>query len=339
MEADDAVQALRQIGARPREARRLWSRHFEAGGLASMALPVQIRRPIFEAVVARLAAPSLALVDRYDDPVDAFRKYRFRLADGARIETVSIPIFDSHLVVCVSSQTGCALACEFCATATLGAGRNLSVEEIVEQVLYVQHHNQRPVRGVVFMGMGEPLLNLEAVQKAIRVLSAGGGPQVSGDAITLSTAGVLPALEKLRGSRLVPRLVLSVGSARPLLRARLMPIERRYPLAKVFPVAAAIAAERRRRLTLALVMIEGLTTTPEEVAALAKLIEGHRVIFDLIDVNDATGGLRPPSEVELNTFRDALGELGAPVHRRYSGGREVEGACGMLVAGQARARR
>ncbi len=337
LEQREAVALLAGLGARPREARKLWCQALSPEGLVSEARLPQVRREIARAVAERQAPPALRLISERTDEADGFTKLLFELQRGGRVETVRIPLHETHHVVCVSSQTACALGCTFCATANLGVPRNLRPEEMVEQVLQVRERSTLPVKGVVFMGMGEPLANLDAVLRAGRILSTGGGPNISGGAITISTAGLLPGLRRLEEARTPFKLILSVGSALPEKRLEIMPIERQHPLAKVFPAAARVAARRRRRLTLAYVMISGFNTGLEDARALKKLVEGTPVIIDLLDVNPtearAPSGLHfaPPDDDELGRFRDALRTLGAPVIRRYSGGRNVEAACGMLA--------
>jgi len=294
----------------------------------------QVRREIARAAAEQQAPPSLRLISERSDSDDGFTKVLFELERGGRIEAVRIPIHDTHHVACVSSQTSCALGCTFCATASLGRPRNLRTEEMVEQVLAIRDRSKLPVKGVVFMGMGEPLSNLEAVLKASRILSTGGGPNISGGAITISTAGLLPGLRRLEEARPPFRLILSVGSAIPEKRLEIMPIERQHPLRETFAAAARVAATRRRRLTLAYVMISGFNTGPEDARALKQLVGDTPVIVDLLDVNPVEsvhGRFVPPDSKELGHFRDALRDLGAPVVRRYSGGRNVEAACGMLA--------
>ncbi|MDF1564323.1 MAG: radical SAM protein [Deltaproteobacteria bacterium] len=331
LEQHEAIERLATFGARPREARKLWCQALAPEGLPGDGLLPQVRREVARSVAERQAGPSLRLASERIDPADGFAKLLFELERGGKVEAVRIPIHGKHHVVCVSSQTSCALDCAFCATAGLGTPRNLLAEEMVEQVLEVRARAELPVKGVVFMGMGEPLANLDAVLRAARILSTGGGPNISGGNITISTAGLLPGLRRLEAERVPFRLILSVGSAIPEKRRQLMPIEESQPLREVFPAAARVAAGRRRRLTLAYVMVAGFNTGEEDARALKALVGDTPVILDLIDVNDASGRFLPPDEAELDRFRDALRVVGAPVSRRYSGGKNVEAACGMLA--------
>ncbi len=292
----------------------------------------QVRRPVLDAVLPRLDLRRLEVVTRRTDPADGFVKYLFALADGHRVEAVRIPIFDTHHVVCVSSQVGCPLTCDFCATGRLGYRRNLTPGEIVEQVLAIRDEADRPVRGVVFMGMGEPMLNYDGVVDAARILTAGAGVAIGGKRITVSTAGWVPAIRRYTADGHPWRLAVSLTSAIPEKRVQVMPIEARYPLPELWAATRDHALARKTRAMLAYVLIRGFNTGREDALALKRLVGDTPVMVDLIDVNDATGRYLPPTPEELERFRDHLQVLGQPVVRRYSGGKQVEAACGMLAA-------
>jgi 23S rRNA (adenine2503-C2)-methyltransferase len=326
------LDELGALGATPREARRIWS------AAIKRRLPVeelrglpQVRRALLEEVRERFSTPRLLEVGRRTDPSDGFTKVLFELHDGQRIEAVRIPIFDTHYVVCVSSQVGCALACDFCAMGRMGFRRNLESWEIVEQVLAIRDDADRPVKGVVFMGMGEPFLNYRQVIAAAQTLSAPAAAAIDGRAITISTAGWLPMIERYTDEAHPYRLAVSLTSAIPEKRVEVMPVEARWPLDRLMEAVRRHAAARRTRAMLAYVMIRGFNTGREDAVALKELIGDTPVRLDLIDVNDASGKYLPPTEDELDRFRDHLRILGAPVARRYSGGKSVEGACGMLA--------
>jgi 23S rRNA (adenine2503-C2)-methyltransferase len=327
-----AIAALGRLGATPAEARKVWSaavkRRLPLDGLRDVR---QVRRPVLDAVAAACVQPRLEVIRRRTDPADGFTKYLFALPDGLRVEAVRIPIFDTHYVVCVSSQVGCAMACDFCATGRLGFARNLQVWEMVDQVLAIGEAADRPVRGVVFMGMGEPFLNYERVIDAARILSTPAGPAIAAKAISISTVGLVPAIRRYTEEGHPYRLVVSLTSAIPDKRVSVMPVEDRHPLPELIDAVRDYARLRRRRVMLAYVVIRGFNTGIEDARALADLVKGIPVKIDLIDVSDATGRYQPPTADELSRFRDHLQVVGAPIARRYSGGRNVEGACGMLA--------
>jgi 23S rRNA (adenine2503-C2)-methyltransferase len=224
------------------------------------------------------------------------------------------------------------MACAFCATGRLGFRRNLAAWEIVDQVVSIQADSTHPIRGVVFMGMGEPMLNYDRVMRAARVLSEPCGPAIAAKAITVSTVGVVPMIRRFTVERRPYRLVVSLTSANHARRLELLPVEGPHPLPELFEALRDYHRVSGRRVTLAWTLMSGINTSAEDARELAALTDGLPVIIDLIDVNDPTGRFRPPSADELNAFRDALtAELGMPVMRRYSGGQDIDGGCGMLA--------
>jgi len=316
-------------------------------------------RGLSHAISAALDAacewPELEVLDRRRAE-DGFLKYLFKLPDGREIEAVRIPLPDpeaaralkarrragqaaplealptAKYTVCLSSQVGCALACDFCATGRLGGIRSLKTWEILAQLRVIAREADHPVRGVVFMGMGEPLLNYDNVIRAARIMSDPAGPAIAAKAISISTAGVLPAIRRFTAEGHHYRLILSLGAPTSEERRLLMPIEDRWPLADVMPAMRDHAAARGQRVTLAYVVLGGVNATPAHARALGALIGETRVKLNLIDVSDDTGRYRRATPEELAAFRDALDALGVPVVRRYSGGSDIAAACGTLAA-------
>jgi 23S rRNA (adenine2503-C2)-methyltransferase len=299
--------------------------------------PPTTSRRVMDLVRERVAIPRLRLIDKAVSPVDGFAKYVFEGDGPGRFEAVRIPLMhrpgDEKYVVCVSSQIGCAMGCVFCATGRMGFQRNLATWEIVDQVVAVQQDSTYPIRGVVFMGMGEPLLNYDAVIRAARVLSEPCGPAIASKSITISTVGIVPAIQRFTREGHVYRLIVSLTSARTEQRLSLLPVERVFPLPELMGAIREYHAATRRRPTLAWTVLSGVNTSRDEARALAELTRGLPVLIDLIDVNDATGQFHRADAAELKQFRDYLSEeLGMPVQRRYSGGLDIHGACGMLAA-------
>jgi 23S rRNA (adenine2503-C2)-methyltransferase len=291
-----------------------------------------VRREVLDRVDALAAPGDLAEVGRVDAR-DGFRRYLFELPDGARVESVRIPLYDTHHVVCVSSQAGCALGCAFCATGTLGLVRSLASWEIVRQVMKVRADSTRPVTGVVFMGQGEPFQNYDAVLDAAYALCDPAGARIDGRRISISTAGIVPMIRRYTAEGHKFRLCVSLNAAIAEKRRALMPVERGFPLPELADAIREHAAQRGR-VTIEYVMISGVNVGDEDAAALGALLRGIPVRLNPIAVNDASGRYRPPGEAEWNHFRDALArELpGQPVVRRYSGGQDEHAACGMLAS-------
>jgi 23S rRNA (adenine2503-C2)-methyltransferase len=224
------------------------------------------------------------------------------------------------------------MGCDFCATGRIGFVRNLSAWEMVDSVVRIAVDSPHPVRGVVFMGMGEPMLNYDAVVRAARILSEPCGMAISSKSISISTAGVTPGVRRFTADRLPFRLVVSLTSADPSRRRRLMPVEEAYPLPELMDAVREYHRASRQRVVLAWPMISGFNTREEDAVRLADLVQGLPITLDLIDVNDAAGRFRPPSDEERGAFRDALRKhLRMPVVRRYSGGQDIRAGCGMLA--------
>jgi 23S rRNA (adenine2503-C2)-methyltransferase len=327
-------ERLASLGVNARLARRLQAAVLRRGEVPAQLTEVSPR--LLERVRQQTCVPRLTRLEKIVSPRDGFTKYLFQGAGPDPFETVRIPLLhrpgDEKYIVCVSSQVGCALGCVFCATGRMGFKRNLATWEIVDQVIQVQADSPHPVRGVVFMGMGEPLLNYDRVLRAAQVLSEPCGLAIDARAITISTVGVVPMIRRFTAERRPYRLVVSLTSADPQRRREWLPIEDVHPLPELMAAVRDHQRATGTRVTLAWTLLRGMNTRPEDARALAELTAGLPVKMDLIDVNDATGQFLPPTSEELKAFRDALtAELGMPVVRRYSGGQDIHGGCGMLA--------
>ena len=335
--AEQLHESLSHVGVTPRLARQLQAAAVRRGELPRAGHGISAK---VLAEIRRLTAiPHLTLADKVVSPLDGFAKYLFRGDGPEPFEAVRIPLLhrpeDPKYVACVSSQAGCAMACEFCATGRMGFRRNLAAWEIVDQVVKIQADSPHPVRGVVFMGMGEPMLNYDCVMQAAGILSESCGMAIAAKAITISTVGIVPGIRRFTAERRLYRLVVSLNTADPIRRRELMPVEKAYPTPELVEAMREYHKATGRRVILAWTMIAGVNTRDEDARMLAELTRGLPIKLDLIDVNDSTGRFRPPSREQLNAFRDALTErLAMPVGRRYSGGRDIRAACGMLSGGR-----
>jgi len=294
-----------------------------------------VRREVLDRVEALASKDALREVEKVDAK-DGFRKYLLELPDGRRIESVRIPLFDTHHSVCLSSQVGCALGCAFCATGRMGLARNLESWEMVAQLLHIRSDSERPITGAVFMGQGEPFHNYDAVIAAAYALCDPAGARVDARRISISTAGVIPAIRRFTAEGHKFRLAVSLNAAIAGKRAALMPVEKGQPLEELVD-AIREHGERRGRVNVAYVMISGFNVGEEDAVALGRLFRDVPIRLNPIAVNDADGRFRSPAEPEWKAFRDARArELpGQPIVRRYSGGQDEHAACGML-AGSAR---
>jgi 23S rRNA (adenine2503-C2)-methyltransferase len=291
-----------------------------------------LRRTVREAVLREAFLDAPQVLERRE-AADGFVKYLFALRDGLRVEAVRIPLELPRASVCISSMVGCQLRCAFCATGRLGYARSLAADEMVGQFLRVRAESPRPVTSAVFMGMGEPLLNYDAVMRAAYILSQPGGGGISSKAISIGTAGVVPAIRRFTAEGHPFRLFISMTAASSEKRRRFLPHEAAWPVEELAETIRERARTTRGRVNVAWVMIAGVNTGDEDAADLARLLAGVPLIVNLIDVQDPTGRFQAPGEAERRAFRAALSaRLGQPTVWRYSGGAEVGAACGMLAA-------
>ena len=273
----------------------------------------------------------LPSVHRRFDSIDGTRRYLVRLQDDELAETVYIPE-ESRDTICISSQIGCALACTFCLTGQLGLTRHLSAGEIVTQALVAQRENISS-RGfnIVLMGMGEPLHNYDNVMKAIRILHDKDGLNMSMSRITLSTAGLLPAIERLAAEPMIPNLAISLTGATNEKRNELMPINRRYPIEQLLDAVRRFPLKHRQRVTFEYVLLGGVTDAPEDALHLVKLLKGIRAKVNLIPFNEAAElSYRRPLDAAIERFQQVLIENNVSAFVRKNRGNDISAACGQL---------
>ena len=336
LEPLEFVARAAALGPPESAARRLMARVVGCGlySLSELNQRHQVPRVLCDAMGN---LPRLRLVGSVTSSRDRFRKLAFATADGLVLETVLIPLEKSAAVsVCLSSQVGCPMGCSFCATARMRDRRNLATWEIVDQLIQARAAAQaegRRVTGAVFMGMGEPFLNYDRVLAAAEILSAPFGAAISGRAITISTVGLVPEIDRFTRERRRFRLSISLGAASDEKRRLVVPLAAQTPVRAVMAAARRhIVARGRGRVMLAYVCIGGFNVTAEDARALGELIGDTPVRLDLIEVTDLTGRYRPPTRDEWEAFRDALTRhVGQPVVRRYSGGADIAAACGTLA--------
>jgi 23S rRNA (adenine2503-C2)-methyltransferase len=293
-----------------------------------------VPRRVEKAVDKFTTRARLEIVERVTDPSDGFVKYLFRLHDGALVEAVRIPLErEGRFTVCLSSQAGCAMACDFCATGRLGLARHLEPWEIVAQFIAVRDEAPGEVTGALFQGQGEPLHNFASVMRAAEILAHPCGGRISAKNITISTVGLVPAILKLAQDPKPYRLIVSLTSAVDERRRSLLPAASAWSVRELADAVRAYQRAHGGRMTLAWVVLGGINTGDDEVAALREHFGDLPLRLNLIDVNDARdGGYQRASDAELARFRDALRVLEVPVVRRYSGGAAKHAACGMLAA-------
>ena len=270
---------------------------------------------------------------------DGTTKLALELADGQRIEAVHMPreVRSPRVTLCLSSQVGCALGCSFCATGTMGIRRNLSAGEIVAQALVVLRElgpgNPSKVT-LVFMGMGEPLHNLDQVHRALRTFNHLGGLGIPMRRITVSTSGLVPALDRLARMEPRPWLALSLNGGTDEVRGRTMPINRAYPLAELMAAVRRWELKPREKLTFEYVLLQGVNDSDADAHALAETLGEFRLKhnLNLIPMNEhPQSPIRGSSEARLQSFAAILKRHGCFVTVRRSRGRDANAACGQLI--------
>jgi 23S rRNA (adenine2503-C2)-methyltransferase len=333
----DAEQLLRDFaverGEKPfrgsQVVRHLWQSPAESFG-AMTDLPVAFRNLLDE----HFTIPRLGLAIRQTSS-DGTEKFLFRLDDGEFIETVAIPE-ESRLTLCVSSQAGCALQCAFCATGAMGFTRNLQMFEIAGQAREMRLLDPPGrITNVVFMGMGEPMMNWRAVDPALTVLNSSSGLGIGARHITVSTVGVLPGIVALGERPEQFRLAISIHAPSDELRQSLMPINTKYPLASVIDAGKVFD----RRVTFEYVMLGGINDGAEQAVQLAALARECRAFVNLIPLHPGgAGDFTPSSPEQIHWFERRLRAAGLEVAVRKSRGMDIAAACGQLRVERQRGR-
>jgi 23S rRNA (adenine2503-C2)-methyltransferase len=297
-------------------------------------LPRELRAELERA--CRIATPDVERVERSEDGTV---KFLLRLDDGKHIESVFIPDTPA-MTFCISTQVGCAMKCAFCLTGKMGIDRNLTAGEIAGQVrVLARELGMMDTRfNIVLMGMGEPLHNYEATMKALRILADEHGFGMSGRRMTLSTVGVLPALERLATEPLMPNLAISLHATTEEQRDLLVPINRKYGLKELLEACRRFPLKRRERITFEYVLLQDVNDTPEDARRLVRLLQGIKGKVNLLPLNEAAGiPFARPSDDRVNRFAKILAEHGVTVSVRKSRGRDIRAACGQLITESARA--
>lgn len=343
LELPDLEDALQALGYPRFHARQVY-RWIHAKGVVDIEAMSDLSRGLRAALAEafRLETPRVAGRER---STDGTTKFLLRLADGKLIESVCIPESDGHsgdrLTFCLSTQVGCAMRCAFCLTGRMGIDRNLTAGEIVGQVrVLARELGALDARfNIVLMGMGEPLHNYDATMQALRMLADEHGMAVSPRRVTLSTVGVLPALERLASEPLMPNLAISLHATTEEQRDRLVPVNRKYGLRDLLDACRRFPLKHRHRITFEYVLLEGVNDTPEDARRLVRLLHGIRAKVNLLPLNEAPGlPFTRPDDARVNQFAKILADRGVTVSVRRSRGRDIRAACGQLITESARAK-
>ncbi len=318
----------------PYRARQVykWVHHHQAQSFEEMSnIPKTFRRELED----HFSLASLTLAAK-EVSSDGTQKYLWQLRDGKRIESVFIPE-ESRTTVCISSQVGCAMACEFCATGQMGFLKNLTPGEIVEQVIRVQgecrpmgQDTGRDITNVVLMGMGEPFLNYPRVIEAGKILCDPEGLAIAAKKITISTVGVIPRIYQFADEGQPFSLAISLHAPTQELRRQIMPVAEPFPLDELMKSARYYTHKSRKRITFEYVLLEGINDSPAEARALKKLLSQLRCKLNLIPYNDAGVGFRAPSEERILKFAAEVESASFAVMLRKNRGNDIAAACGQL---------
>ena len=296
-----------------------------AGGAAGYDAMTNLPRALRDELKAAVPFSTLT-VETEREARDGTVKTLFRTHDGHPVEAVLMRYRDGRRTLCLSSQSGCPLTCTFCATGAMAFGRNLTASEILDQALHFRR--MEPVNHAVFMGMGEPMLNLDEVLGAARRLPDIG---ITHRRTTISTVGWLPGLKRFVDEVDEPiRLALSIHAADDVLRSKLMPVNERYPLSRVLAECRRYVALRNRRVYVEYVMLGGVNDAPEQARALGKLLGPDDFKVNLIPYNP-TGMFDGSSRDRIAAFKSELGKTRVPSTVRLTRGRDIEAACGQLA--------
>ncbi len=289
-------------------------------------LSKELRRKLAEkASIARLK-----IVNRQQSQ-DGTEKFLLELADGERIETVYLPMRDGRKSLCVSTQVGCAMGCNFCATGQQGLTRDLTAGEIINQILTLEQEKQVTITNIVLMGMGEPLANYREVMKAIRLLNHDQGLNIGSRRITVSTCGLVPEIKQLAQEGLQLTLAVSFHAPTDDLRSEMMPINERYPLAEVLAACDYYSQQTGRRVSFEYALVAGVNDSRRQAEKLAELLQGQLAHVNLIPINQVTEvEYSSPPEQVIADFKAELAAKNISATVRTERGADINAACGQL---------
>ncbi len=330
---EDLKQWLRNQGEQPFRAAQIfdWVYQKRAQSFADMTNLSKILR---DKLSNHFAFPSISLLKVLESEDKETIKYLWELSDKSRVESVLI-LSDSRRTVCVSCQVGCPARCAFCASGKQGLMRCLSVAEIVEQVLHIDRRlaeSGERVSHIVFMGMGEPMENYEAVVKAVAIFNHPAAFHISQRRITISTVGVVEGIGRLAEEQLHVNLVLSLHAPNQHIRKKIIPYARKYPLEEILLAMDAYAAKTKRDITYEYTLLSGINDQLEHANELAALLRGKQCTVNLIPYNPVEGlNLQRPEKEMIEQFRNRLESAGINTTWRYTKGKDIAAACGQLA--------
>jgi 23S rRNA (adenine2503-C2)-methyltransferase len=336
-ERSELEREMAGLGARAFHGRQVF-RWLWRNGTSDFESMTNLGRDLRTRLAVHFSGDALHVASRQTS-VDGTAKFLLRLADGRHVESVYIPDTPAQ-TFCVSTQVGCAMACAFCLTGKMGLVRHLTAGEIAGQVRTLAHETGlvgSPFN-VVLMGMGEPLQNYDATMKALRILADDEGLGVHPQRVTLSTVGLVPAIERLATESVMPNLAISLHATTDEQRTAIVPINRKYSLAALIDACKRFPVAKRRRITFEYVLLDGVNDTLADARRLVALLNPIKAKVNLLPLNEAPAiAFARPSDERVNAFARVLAERGLRVSVRRSRGRDIRAACGQLIVeGEAR---
>lgn len=328
---DELLRIFTETGEKEYRVRQLFNWIYEKN-VESFDEMTNFSKDLRRRISEKFVLSPLVLEDRLVSQIDGTEKFLFRTRDNNYIESVFLRNDGSdegRLTICISSQIGCPMGCKFCETAKIGFIRNLTPGEILDQICHVRRMTGLKNNNIVFMGMGEPFLNYDNVLKAADIMNYNFGFHISVRKITISTSGILPALERYIDEGRPYNLALSLNDTDPEKRVRNMPVEKKYPFEKIAGLLAEKFPASRNRLTIEYIMRKD-NISAEDVKRLKKMFKYARIKLNLIPLNPGNHSLPIPDQHEIENFIKELEIINVPVSIRKSMGQDISGACGQL---------
>lgn len=328
---DELLEIFKAMGEKEYRVRQLFNWLYEKN-IDDFSLMTNFSKELRQKLADQFALSPLTLEDREKSSIDATEKFLFRTEDNHFIESVLIKnemSDEGRLTICISSQIGCQMGCKFCETAKIGFIRNLSTGEILDQICHVRRITGLKNNNIVFMGMGEPFMNYDNVLKAADIMNYSFGFHLSVRKITISTSGILPAIERYIDEERPYNLALSLNDTETVKRIANMPVEKKYPFQAIAELLNEKFPVSRNRLTIEYVMRKD-NISQDDAKRLKKMFKYARVKLNLIPLNPGKHTLPIPAQDEIDAFIKELEIMNVPISIRKSMGSDISGACGQL---------
>ena len=320
---------IESIGEKPYRARQLYAWMYQKG-VRSLGEMTNLSKKFRDRYKSYLEVSALSLNKKVVSKDQKTTKYLFNLNDRYSIESVYM-IEGKRVTICLSTQVGCPIGCSYCATGLMGFRRNLTAGEIIDQFLWINSNESRPITNVVFMGMGEPFLNYDNTIKAAQILNSELGPEIAKRRITISTCGILPAMHRYTEERHGFKLAVSLNGSNDKQRSEMIPVNKKYPIKKILEAAMFYTQKMKKHITFEYVLIADFNDSDDDAKQLVKIISPIPCKLNIIPYNqNSYFPFRSPSEDRVNCFIEKVYKAPFTVTVRRSKGGEISAACGQL---------